>query len=198
MIRGRLGMAMLALGVVPMAIPSRPSFELDLRAAERAIDELTSAGINAHTVLEIAGGPERFVATASVCIANKAILAEHGHPDIVDVERLLGRTGHEEPSELQRLPSGRLAKRAPPRPVASTGFDGQAEILGAMLHPCGYCRCGGQGECQWCRMNAKREEAEAAAEARHREVLERRRARRSEQKSARRVHTGKKARRGYA
>lgn len=195
MIRGRLGMAMLALGVIPMAIPSRPSPELDLRAAERAIDELTSAGINAHTVLEISGGPERFVATASVCVANKAILAEHGHPGIVDVEHLLGRTGHADPDALIRLVSGRLAKRAPSRTAEGARSD---EVVSAALHPCGHCRCGGQGKCQWCRMNAKREAAEAAAEARHREVLERRRARRSEQKSARRVHTGNKARRGYA
>lgn len=195
MIRGRLGMAMLALVVIPMALFSRLSPELDLRAAERAIDDLTSAGINAHTVLEIAGGPERFVATASVCIANKAILAEHGHPGIVDVEHLLGRTGHADPDALIRLVSGRLAKRAPSRTAEGARSD---ELISAALHPCGYCRCGGQGECQWCRMNAKREAAEAAAEARRREIRERRQTRRGEQKLSRRAHAGKKARRGYA
>ena len=192
---GRLGLSLLALGVIPL--PSREPAEVDLQAAERALDALSAAGISAPEVLEFAGGPERFAALASVCIANKALLAEHGCPDIVDVARLLGRTVHEDPPELQRLPSGRLAKRAPPRPVVSTGFDGQAEVLNAMLHPCGYCRCGGEGACQWCVMNSKREADEAAAEAKHKAVCELRRQNRGQQASARKVRQGKKSKRGF-
>jgi len=193
---GRLGLSLLALGVIPL--PPREPEEVDLQAAERAINALIAAGISAPEVLEAAGRPEKFAAMASMCIANKAILEEHGCPNICDVQRLLGRTQHDDPPELQRLPSGRLAKRVPPRAVVSDGFDGQAETLGAALHPCGYCRCGGEGVCQWCVMNAKREEAEEAAEARRLEVCERRRARRGEQKASRRVSSSKKARRGYA
>ena len=192
---GRLGLSLLALGVIPL--PSREPAEVDLQAAERALDALSAAGISAPEVLEIAGGPERFAAMASICIANKALLAEHGCPDIVDVARLLGRTGHEDPPELQRLSSGRLAKRASLRPVVSTGFDGQAEILGAMLHPCGYCRCGGKGACQWCVMKAKRATDRAAAEAKHEAVCEVRRQNRGQQASARKVRQGKKSKRGF-
>lgn len=80
---GRLGLSLLALGVIPL--PSREPAEVDLQAAERALDALSAAGISAPEVLEIAGGPERFAAMASICIANRALLAEHGCPDIVDV-----------------------------------------------------------------------------------------------------------------
>lgn len=193
---GRLGLSLLALGVIPMT-PSHAPAAVDPRAVEHALDALSAAGISAPEVLEFAGGPERFAAMANLCIANKALLAEHGCPDIVDVARLLGRTEHEDPPELRRLSSGRLAKRAPPRPVVSTGFDGQAEILGAMLHPCGYCCCGGEGVCQWCVMNAKREADEAAAEERRRSACERRRQNRGQQASARKARQGKKSRRGF-
>lgn len=193
---GRLGLSLLALGVIPMT-PSHAPAAVDPRAVEHALDALSAAGISAPEVLEFAGGPERFAAMANLCIANKALLAEHGCPDIVDVARLLGRTEHEDPPELRRLSSGRLAKRAPPRPVVSTGFDGQAEILGMMLHPCGYCRCGGEGVCQWCVMNAKREADEAAAEERHKAVCELRRQNRGQQASARKVRQGKKSKRGF-
>ncbi len=200
---GRLGMALLALGVVPLPSSER---EVDLKATERALDALSAAGISAPEVLEFAGDPERFAALASVCIANKALLAEHGCPDIVDVARLLGRTEHEVPPELQRLPSGRLGKRAPPRPAVSARFDGQSEVLSAVLHPCGtghagrarrYCRCGGEGACQWCVMKAKRAADRAAAEAKHEAVCEVRRQNREKQASARKVRQGKKSKRGF-
>lgn len=193
---GRLGLSLLALGVIPMT-PSRAPAAVDPRAVEHALDALSAAGISAPEVLEFAGGPERFAAMANLCIANKALLAEHGCPNVVDVARLLGRTEHEDPPELQRFSSGRLAKRAPPPPVVSTWFDGQAEILGMMLHPCGYCRCGGEGVCDWCVMNAKREADEAAAEERHKAVCELRRQNRGQQASARKVRQGKKSKRGF-
>lgn len=139
---GRLGMALLALGVVPLPSSER---EVDLKAAERALDALSAAGISAPEVLEFAGGPERFAALASVCIAN----------------------------------------------------NGQAEVLSAVLHPCGYCRCGGEGACQWCVMKAKRAADRAAAEAKHEAVCEVRRQNREKQASARKVRQGKKSKRGF-
>ncbi len=190
---GRLGLSLLALGAIPM-LPSRAPAAVDPRAVEHAMDALSAAGISAPEVLQFAGGPERFAAMANLCIANKALLAEHGCPDIVDVARLLGRTEHEDPPELQRFSSGRLAKRAPPPPVVGTGVDSQ-DTLSAVL--CGYCRCGDEGVCQWCVINAKREAAEAAAEGRRKAACERRRQNRGQQASARKARQGKKSRRGF-
>lgn len=195
---GRLGLSLLALGVIPL--PERPfaASELDLKEVERTLDDLAANGIDAPAVHAIAGSPERFANIAKICLANKALLAEHGCPDVTDPEVLLGRTdGQVVPESLVRLSSGRLARRPPPRAVISDGFDQQAEVTSRSLHLCGYCCCGREGTCQWCVMNAKREADEAAAAAKHEAVCEVRRQNRGQQASARKVRQGKKSKRGF-
>lgn len=199
---GRLGLSLLALGVIPL--PERP-FEkpsMDLREVERTLDDLAASGIDAAAVHEIAGGPERFVSIARICLANKNLLAEHGCPGVINPEVLLGRVeGQVVPDALVRLSSGRLALRPPPRAVRSDGFDQQAEITAQIihrsLHPCGYCRCGQEGVCEWCVMNAKREADEAAEEEKRKTICELRRQNRGQRASARKVRRGKKSRRGF-
>ena len=193
---GHLGLSLLALGVIPL--PSREPAEVDLQAAERALDALSAAGISAPEVLEFAGGPERFAAMASICIANKVLLAEHGCPNVTDPEVLLGRVADQSlPGSLERLSSGRLALRQQHRTGSSDGFVAPGQVFHSSLHPTGYCRCGQRGTCEWCVMKAKRAADNAAAAERHEAVCELRRQNRGQQASARKVRQGKKSKRGF-
>ena len=148
-----------------------------------------AANISASAVMEIArdvASGERFSALARLCVSNQKTLERHGFPGITDVDRLLGRAG-DDPPELQRLPSGRLALRAPP--VTRTDRN-----INAMLHPCGRCGCGGDGVCDWCIQTEAKEHADAAE---RRDIVEKRRLRRDEQAAARRARAAGKARRGW-
>lgn len=199
MIRGLRGgllvNALLALGVVELPPPRRER-EIDLAAAERAMANLSVVGIDVLKVHELAGGPEDFVAAAEICLANRVMLAEHGRPDVVDAAVLLGRDGnYADPPTLQRLMSGRLARRPPPRD--ETRDRTMEQLVERSLHPRGYCTCGACGTCDWCVATDKLEAEEAAAAERHREVCQDRRARRGEQKAARKIRARKTAGRGW-
>lgn len=62
--RGLLINALLQLGVVALPPPRKREPEVDLAAAVSAMAQLHAHGINPLEVMEEAGSPERFVATA--------------------------------------------------------------------------------------------------------------------------------------
>lgn len=85
---GLLGQALLLLGVVPLPPPREP--EIDIAAAEKAMQDLAAAGISGPEVMEVAGSPTRFAETAQKCLSMQAALAAHGRPS-VDVRHLLAQ-----------------------------------------------------------------------------------------------------------
>ena len=197
---GLLANALLALGVVDLPPPRRER-EIDLDAAERAMANLAVVGIDVHKVLELAGGPDGFVAAAEICLANRVMLAEHGRPDVTDAAVLLGRdSSYVDPDTLQRRWSGRLEVVSLPGAGWAPGRlieDCQKAVFVARERHHYYGTCGARGTCGWCQAKRVREDEEAVAAERHREVCQARRVRRGEQKAARKTKARKTAGRGW-
>lgn len=172
---GLLGQALLLLGVVPLPPPRKP--EIDIAAAEKAMQDLAAAGISGPEVMEVAGSPTRFAETAQKCLSMQAALAAHGRPS-VDVRHLLAQ--HDE-----------LVRGRPSAMPALHGFEGLGSPRDGISAPPRQCSAPTPAKLQ------PSPEERQAAERNRRETLELRRDLRPQQAAARKTKATKKARRGF-